>query len=373
MKIVSLVDDYGDFMQVTVLSRALRQRNNETVVYAGPHAELFQARAYFEHLEPVQPEVQLEVGTHSPGAALGELLIRLDRVLLDLRPDLVTIRGDSPAALAGALAASRQQIPTARLEAGGRAYSKRHPREMTRVLADRLADALFCSTHDAAQRLADESIVGGVHVSGDLALDVIRRHLATVQQRSTILQRVGLYPGYYLLVVLGTGDFALDARSLPDLVRALNTIREPIIFPVAKQIRAAFDRSNLTLAPHVLAIDPLGFVDMLSLEAHARAILTDVSGAQRNAYHLSVPCITLRDDTEAGETVQAGWNRLVGSDVDRIVDAVRNFLPPTTHPPLYGDGRAADYIATTLDEAPIYFGQNYDRLTLPLVAEVPLT
>ena len=368
MKIVSLIDSSAGFVQATTLSRALRRKHAETLVQVGPRAEFFQARTYFEHIDLLEPEVKVEIGTTPHGVPLGEMLIRLERVLLDLRPDLVIIRGDSSATLAGALAAARHFIPVARLQAGARSYNKRLPHELNRVLADRLADVLFCNTHLAAQRLAEEGIVSGVHFCGDVELDIVRHQLPVARQHSTILQRVGLYPGYYLLAVLHAAAPAQGLHDFPGVVKALNSIREPIVFPMSAQLRIVFDKLDLVLAPHVLAIDPLGYLDMLSLETHARAIITDVESVQCAAYHLAVPCITLCDDTVVRETVAAGWNCLVGSQTDRIVDAVRDFLPPLDHPPLFGDGHAADQIADVLSAQPIVFGQNYDRVMVPVPA-----
>jgi UDP-GlcNAc3NAcA epimerase len=352
MKITSLVDSYSDFIQTAVVSRVLRQKHQETLVYIGPHTDYFQVRAYFEPLNLPEPEVSLELATSAPGASLGEVLLRLERVLLDRRPDLLIVRG--------------QSIPVARLDAGVRAYHKHLPEELNNVLTDRLADVLFCNTQAAVQHLAEEGIISGVHFSGDLALDTVEQHLPAARQHSSILQRVGLYPGYYLLAVVQHFNQTQPPDYLRSIIKALNAIREPIICPMSAQARAAFDQIDLPLAPHVLPIDPIGYLDMLSLEKHARAIITDVDSLQREAYCLAVPCITLREETGVRETVDAGWNRLVGGETVRISEAVRDFLPPLEHPPLFGDGHAAERIAEVLGAQPVIFGQNYDRVALTL-------
>ncbi len=366
MKIASLVDSYSDFIQAATLSRALRQKHWEVLVHTGHHTEYFQARTYFEHLNLPEPDVNLELKTGARNTPLGELVTRLERALLDLRPDLVIVRGYSAMALAGALTAARQTIPVARLDAGVRAYDKRLPEELNSMLADRLADVLFCSTRAAVQRLAEEGIVSGVHFSGDVVLDAVEQHLPAAQLHSSILQRVGLYPGYYLLAVVEHVNHTQRLDYLGGIVKALNSIREPVIFPMSAQAQVAFNQTDLTLAPHVLPIEPIGYLDMLNLERHARAILTDVDSLQREAYCLAVPCITLRDETDVRETVDAGWNRLVGGETDRIIEAVRDFLPPIEHPPLFGDGHAAEQIAQVLGAQPITFGQNYDRVAMTL-------
>lgn len=367
MKILSLVDSSVDFLHATLLSRALRRKHPETLVHAGPHTDFFQARTHLEHIDLLEPDINLELHTNPHGVSFGEMLNRLERVFGDIRPDLVVVRGDSSVALGGALISAQNCIPVARLDAGARTYSKRAPHELNRMLLDRLADILFCSSNLAVQRLAAEGIVSGVHWSGDLGLDIVAQQLPMAREYSTVLQRIGLCPGYYLFAVLKPAE--QDATHLRNVVKALNAIREPIVFPLSAQLRSTCERLDLAFASHVLAIDSLGYLDTLNLEAHARAIITDVDSVQRDAYHLAVPCITLTAETEMRETVDAGWNCLVGDNPDQVVAVARDFLPALEHPPVYGVGHAAEYIVEVLSSQPVTFGQNYDRsAVLQLVA-----
>jgi UDP-N-acetylglucosamine 2-epimerase len=372
MKIVSLVDSADNFIRATLLSRALRRKHQEVQVHAGPHMDFFQARAHFEYVDLLEAEVHLELSPQPQLTHWSEALTRVERMLIDQYPDLVILHGDSQATLAGALAAGRLGIPLARLDAGARVYRKQAAHEINRLLIDRLADVVFCHTHLAVQRLAEEGIVAGVHRSGDVGLDIVTQYLPVARQRSSVLQRVGLYAGYYLLAVFRTAPDARDLLYYQRLAKALNTIREPIVFPMSTKVRAAFDQLDVALAPHVLAIEPLGYLDTLNLEAHARAILTDSGGVQREAYHLAVPCITVSAHTEERETVEAGWNFLVDEEADRIVEAVRTFLPPPAHPALFGDGHAVDHIVETLDTRPVVYGQNYDRVAMSLLTAIPV-
>ena len=269
--------------------------------------------------------------------------------MLDTKPDAVIIRGDTNSTLVGALVASKLHIPLIHIEAGERSYNKGMPEEINRLVADRLADVLFCVTQTAVRHLAEEGIVRGVHFSGDVMLDALQQNLPVAQRESTILARVGLHPGYYLLATVHRAYNTDDPDNLRGIVAAFNAIREPIVFPVHPRTRSAIERLGLTFAPHVLAIEPVGYLDMLMLESNARAILTDSGGVQREAYFLSVPCITLRTETELIETVQTGWNTLVGTQTDRIMATVRDFLPPVEHPPLFGDGHAAERIVENLE------------------------
>ena len=366
MKIVSLVDSHADLIHATAVSRALRRTHQEILVNTGPHIGFSQARAYFEHLDLFDPEVNLDSGPGTARDSLGDLLNRLERAIFDLRPDLVVVRGHSSTTLAGALAAARHSIPVARLDAGVRTYHKNVPGELSNILVDHLADVLFCNTRAAMQRLSEEGIVAGVYFSGDTVLDTVECYRPVAHAHSSILQRVGLYRGCYLLAVIQYPELIDHADYLHTLVKAFRSIREPIILPVTSQTRVALERMDLTLPPHVLPLDPIGYLDMLSLIENARVIITDAGSLQREAYCLAVPCITVRDETAVSETVDAGWNQLVGCEVDRIIAAVRDFLPPIERPPLFGGGDAAERIAAVFNASPITFGQNYNQVPMSL-------
>ena len=370
MKIVSVVGARPEFIQAAPVSRALRRRRHqEVLLHTGQHYDYRMSRVFFEHLQLPEPDLNLEIGSGGHGAQTGEMLIKMERAFLEIRPDLVMIRGDTNSTLVGALAASKLHIPLVHIEAGERSYNKRMPEEINRLVADRLSELLFCVTQTAVRHLLEEGIVNGVYYSGDVMLDALLQNLPIAQTESTILSRVGLHPGYYLLATVHRAYNTDDPANLQHLVSAFNAIREPIVFPVHPRTRAAMDRLGLNLSPHVLAIEPVGYLDMLKLEHHARAILTDSGGVQREAYFLSIPCITLREETELIETVQVGWNQLVGTHPDRILTAVRDFVPPIDHPALFGEGQAAECIADVLERGSIGFGQNYDRSAMPLLQE----
>jgi UDP-GlcNAc3NAcA epimerase len=369
MRIVSIVGARPEFIQAAPVSQALRRRHKEILVHTGQHYDYRMSQVFFEHLNLPQPDVNLEVGSGSHGAQTGEMLIRLEQVLIDLQPDLVIVRGDTNSTLTGALAAAKLAIPLVHIEAGERSYNKRMPEEINRLVADRLSDLLFCVTHTAVRHLASEGIVDDVYYSGDVMLDALQQNLPTARERSTILQRVGLHSSGYLLATVHRASNTDNAENLRNIVKALNSIREPIVFPVHPRTRTALDRLNLAFASHVVAIEPVGYLEMLALESNARVILTDSGGVQREAYFLSVPCLTLREETELTETVEVGWNRLVGTEPASILEAVRGFAPPADHPPLFGDGHAAERIAATIDTLSIVFGQNYGGAPIENIAD----
>ncbi len=370
MKIVSIVGARPEFIQAAPVSRALRRQHREILIHTGQHYDYRMSRVFFEHLQLPEPDIDLEVGSGSHGEQTGEMLSRLEHALLDVKPDCVIIRGDTNSTLVGALSAAKLHIPLIHIEAGERSYNKRMPEEINRLVADRLSDLLFCVTRTAVRHLAEEGILRGVHFSGDVMLDALQQNLPVARVTSTVLSRTGLPAGYYLLATIHRASNTDNPENLRNIIGAFNAIREPIVFPVHPRTRAAIDRLGLSFAPHVLAIEPVGYLDMLMLECNARAILTDSGGVQREAYFLSIPCITLRNETELHETVEAGWNQLVGTNPDLIMTTVRDFMPPIDHPPLFGDGHAADYIANMISAGAPEFGLNYDRVAVPVQAEM---
>ena len=371
MKIASVVGAHLDFVQASLLSRLLRLRHTEILIYPGRRSDFHAARSYIAHLDIVQPDVSLDISANDWEQSFANLLLRLERTLIERRPDLVIVRGEGPATLAGALAAARLHVPLARIDGGRRAYVKHAPDEVSRLIADRLADRIFCGSEAARQRLAAEGLCHEVMVSGDGLLDTAQHYLPLAHTLSTLLARIGLHPGVYLLAMLDRAETLDNPVRLRGLVSALNAIREPVVLPCPPQLRQAIEQLGMTLAAHILPIEPVGYLDRLMLASQARAIITDLDEIQREAYGVAVPCITVRETTESPETVDAGWNRLVGTQPDRLISTVRDFEPPYDHPPVLGDGHAIEHIAAALIAHPIEFGQDLDTcpvsvLSLPL-------
>ncbi len=370
MRIVSIVGARPEFIQAAPVSRALRRDHEEMLVHTGQHYDYRMSQVFFEHLSLPKPDVNLDVGSGPHGQQTAEMVARLERVFIEKQPDLVIVRGHTNSTLAGALAAAKLCIPLAHIGAGERSFNKRMPEEINRLVADRLADVLFCSVRSAVRHLADEGIADGVYYTGDVMLDALQQNLSIARRRSDIVFQLNLDIDGYLLATVHRAGNTDDQDKLRGIVTAFNAIREPIVFPVHPRTRAALDRLGLSLASHVHVLEPVDYLDMLMLESYARAILTDSGGVQREAYFLSIPCITLREETELIETVEVGWNRLAGTDSDHIVTAVREFVPPTAHPPLFGDGNAAERIADILHAAPIAFGSNYEHAVAHQLAQL---
>jgi UDP-N-acetylglucosamine 2-epimerase len=330
------------FVKAAAVSRELRKRHTEILVHTGQHYDYRMSGIFFDGLDLPPADVNLGVGSGSHGAQTGAMMKGIEDVLLAERPDWLLVYGDTNSTLAGALAASKLCLPVAHIEAGLRSFNRRMPEEINRVVADHVSNLLLCPSQTAVDNLAAEGVVDNVHLVGDVMLDVLNWAKQRAETGTPeILTRLGLASKSYLLATVHRSENTDDPAQLAHIVEAFNAIREPLIFPIHPRARKVLDSANIRLAPHVQLIDPVGYVDMVALAGSARMILTDSGGLQKEAYWLRVPCVTLRNETEWVETVDAGWNTLAGSDARSIIDAVQRFNPAGPRPALYGQGAAA--------------------------------
>ena len=359
MKIVSIVGARPEFVQATPLSRALRAekagqpRHHEILVHTGQHYDYRMSQTFFDELGTPTPDYNLEVGSGSHGAQTGEILAGIEKVLVQEQPDCVIVRGDTNSTLAGAIAASKlsvngRRILLAHVEAGERSFDRRMPEEINRIVTDSVADVHFCVSKTAVKHLAAEGVTTAHHV-GDVMLDAMLHNRPIAERNSQVLREQDVKPGQYVLVTVHRAANTDDPARLRGIVQALNAADEPVIFPVHPRTQTKIAALGLAFGPKVKVLGPVGYFDMIMLEANARLIATDSGGVQREAYFLKRPCITLRDETEWTETVEAGWNVLVGAEPDRILPAWRSFAPPAQQPPIFGDGCAAEKIVAILE------------------------
>jgi UDP-GlcNAc3NAcA epimerase len=342
MNIVSVVGARPQFVKAAPVSRKLREQHTEILVHTGQHYDYDMSGIFFDGLEIPAPDVNLGVGSGAHGAQTGAMLKAIENILISEEPDWLLVYGDANSTLAGALAASKVCVPVAHVEAGLRSFNRRMPEEVNRVITDHLSNLLLCPSDTAVRNLAAEGISRDVRVVGDVMLDVLNWATERASSKpSKILRRLRLTKPFVLATV-HRSENTDDRPRLARILRALDALDEPVVFPVHPRTRRAIEELNWQQKPHIRLIDPVGYIEMVTLARSARLVLTDSGGLQKEAYWLGVPCLTLRDETEWVETVDAGWNGLVGSDVDRIVQTVRTFKPAGPRPALYGDGRAAE-------------------------------
>jgi len=342
VKIASIVGARPQFIKAAAVSRVLRERQKEVLIHTGQHYDYEMSGIFFDGLDLPRPDVNLEIGSGSHGTQTAAMLSAIESVFISERPDLVLIYGDTNSTLAGALAAAKLNIPVAHVEAGLRSFNRRMPEELNRIVADHLADILLCPSDTAVNNLAAEGVSKNVHQVGDVMLDVLnwaKQRLAG--KSSKILVELGLCEKEFLLATVHRSENTDDLECLSNILDALNSLDEPVIFPIHPRTRKAIASANRQIGPRIRLIDPVGYLEMVSLAGSARMILTDSGGLQKEAYWLGVPCLTLRKETEWVETVDAGWNILVGSDSHKIVEAVHSFSPSHLQTELYGDGFAA--------------------------------
>jgi len=342
MKVVTIVGARPQFIKAAAISRELRTRHQEILVHTGQHYDYEMSGIFFDGLDMPAPDVNLGVGSGSHGAQTGAMLKGIEDLLLSEHPDWLLIYGDTNSTLAGALSAAKLSIPVVHIEAGLRSFNRCMPEEINRVVADHLSDLLLCPSDTAVRNLAAEGISQNVHVVGDVMLDVLNwAKPRAAAKPPEILHRLGVAKNSYLLTTIHRSENTDDITHLSSILSAFNLLDEPVIFPVHPRARKVIARAKCQLRSHVHLIDPVGYLDMVTLAGSARLILTDSGGLQKEAYWLGVPCLTLREETEWVETVEAGWNILVGSDREKVIQAVNSFVPASAGPSLYGDGRAA--------------------------------
>jgi UDP-GlcNAc3NAcA epimerase len=356
VKIVSVVGARPQFVKAAAVSRELRRNHREVLVHTGQHYDAGLSDVFFEDLEMSAPQHHLGVGSGSHGRQTGLMLERLEAVLLAEGPDCVLIYGDTNSTLAGALAAAKLRLPLAHVEAGLRSFNRAMPEEINRVVADYCADLLFCPTTTAVENLAREGITQGVHMVGDVMYDSLLAHLSLAEERSRIMEERKLTPGGYVLATVHRPANTDDADRLQAILTALGELAEPVIFPMHPRARLAMMSTDVEAAPTVRLLEPVGYLDMLTLERQARAIITDSGGVQKEAYLLGVPCVTLREETEWPETLAEGWNVLAGAEPARILAAARRPRPEGSPPAAFGDGHAAEKIVRVLEDDPPHGG-----------------
>lgn len=346
MKIVTVVGARPQFVKAAPVSQQVRKAHTEVLLHTGQHYDYLMSEVFFRELGIPAPDYNLGVGSGGHGQQTGEMLARIEEVLLQERPAGVLVYGDTNSTLAGALAAAKLHIPVAHVEAGLRSFNREMPEEINRVLSDHISDLLFCPTATAAANLAREGIAAGVHQVGDVMYDAVRQGLAAATRQ--VLERLGLAPRGYLLATIHRPSNTDDPAVLAEIVGALGDAGETVVLPAHPRTQKALRAAGVVPAANVRLTEPVSYLDMLALERDARMVLTDSGGVQKEAYWLGVPCVTLRGETEWVETVEAGWNLLVGNDRARIAAAVHGFRPAGERPPVFGDGHASERIAELL-------------------------
>jgi UDP-GlcNAc3NAcA epimerase len=340
LRILTVVGARPQFIKAAPISRAIAACDgiSQILVHTGQHFDPGMSEIFFEELGLEPPRVNLGIHGGGHGEMTGKMLAALERIIIEERPDLVLVPGDTNSSLAGALAAAKLDIPIAHLEAGVRSFNRSMPEEINRVLTDHLSTLLLCPTETAVVNLRREGIVDGVHNIGDVMYDAAC-FAAAASRRSQILDRLGLVEHSYAVATAHRAESTESKAALAEVMEFLRRQARDrvIVFPVHPRTRKRISEWRLDLGD-VLACEPLGYLDMHRLVRSAVAVFTDSGGLQKEAYFHKVPCVTLRSETEWVETIDAGWNRLwKGAD-----------YAPRREISAFGDGHAADHAVEIL-------------------------
>ncbi len=339
MRILTVVGNRPQFIKAAAVSGPLRAAHEEVLVHTGQHHDVALSEVFFAELGLPRPDRELGVAGGSNTSQLARQLAALEPLFAEVRPDAAVVYGDTNSTLAGALAAAGAGVPVAHVEAGMRCHDRAMPEERNRVLTDHLSALLLCASDAAAANLRAESAPGRVEVVGDVMVDVALRLQPAARADTRTVEAHGVRPGAYLLLTAhraGNVDPPQRLRALVELVRVLPG---PVVWPLHPRTRARLREAGLLRELDGVAglrvSEPLGYGALAALLCHARSVVTDSGGVQKEAYLAGVPCVTLRASTEWVETVQTGWNTLVDLDPAAALAALER-TPPRERPDLYG-------------------------------------
>ena len=372
-KLLSIVGVRPQFVKAAMLCSSIERWNagcasedrvQHLLLNTGQHYDFEMAEIFFRQLPLPRPDFHLNVGSGTHGAQTGAMLQKIEEVLLRERPDYLIVYGDTNSTLAGVLAGVKLHIPVAHVESGLRSFNRRMPEEINRIAADHVSDLLLCPTLSAVQQLRDEGIAENIFFTGDVMLDAVRAFAPIAASHSDVMEQLRVAPGQFVLVTIHRAENTDSLERLEELVETLCRLARPTIFAVHPRLRMKLQqdpslqhlRHDLESASHLHMVPPLAYLDMLALEANARFILTDSGGVQKEAYFVSTPCITLRDETEWTETLHDSWNTIAGTSPDLILPLAETLWEqecaslPKPRLSAFGDGKASDRILDLLQE-----------------------
>jgi len=352
-KIVTIIGARPQFIKAAVVSRALRTFETtaeEKIIHTGQHFDANMSDIFFEELDIPRPHFHLGVGGGTHAQNTGRMMEKIEAVLLEEKPSMVLVYGDTDSTLAGAVAAVKLHIPVAHVEAGLRSFNKKMPEEINRILTDHAADILFtptatATTHALAEGIAKEKI----QQVGDVMYDAALYYSSKVN--SDILGRLAIQSKQFILTTLHRAENVDDKNRLQQILNGLAKSNMQVILPMHPRTKKRLQEFGLLLPPNITIIEPTGYLEMIMLEKHAALIATDSGGVQKEAYFHKTPCVTMRDETEWVELVESGANILTGANENKIEAAIQQSLlipQDIFSQPLYGNGDAGLLIAKAI-------------------------
>lgn len=356
MKILTVVGARPQFIKLSPICAALDKTGCEhIVVHTGQHYDYGMSEVFFNELGITEPDINLLVGSGSHAQQTAEMLIGIEKAIIDTSPDWVLLYGDTNSTIAGALAAVKLHVKIAHVEAGLRSFNKQMPEEINRIVTDAVSDMLFVPTADGVRNLRNEGIPEEkIQLAGDVMYDAVLIHGQRAEEKSNILAEHNLKKGTYVLATIHRAENTDDPVRLANILEAFGKLSNDIkvILPLHPRTKSVIrkQKSFDQILKNIEFIDPVGYLDMIMLEKNAALIATDSGGVQKEAFFQSVPCVTLRDETEWVELVELGWNHICSpKSADVIVNTIRNAIGSKGRDEKpYGDGNASALIVKTL-------------------------
>lgn len=352
MQVLSIVGARPQFIKAFAVSRELRTEHEEILVHTGQHYDEKLSDVFFDELGIRAPDYNLGVGSDTHGRQTAAMLRGIEEVIEDEEPDVALLYGDTNSTLAGAIAGSKIDLFVGHVEAGLRSYNRDMPEEINRILTDHASDMLFAPSESAAETLANEGITDSVHVVGDVMYDAILWARDVAERESDILDRLELESSQFILSTIHRAGNTDDRDRLKAILDGLATVPLPVVLPIHPRTEKRLHEFDLwdRATTEYEVIDPVGYLDFVRLLDTSARVATDSGGVQKEAFYLETPCVTMRDETEWGETVESGWNVLVGADREAIKRELQLDKCLKEKPTPYGDGTAAAQIASVLSE-----------------------
>ncbi|MDF2946818.1 MAG: UDP-N-acetylglucosamine 2-epimerase [Bacillales bacterium] len=342
MKILTILGARPQFIKAAPVSRELRKNHTELIVHTGQHYDPNMSDIFFEELNIPKPDYHLGVGSANHGKQTGEMLAQIETIILDEKPDYVLVYGDTNSTLAGSLAAAKLHVPVIHIEAGLRSFNKKMPEEVNRILTDHISEFLFCPTDTAINNLHNENITRNVINVGDVMYDAVVYNKKLAMEKSKAIEENNLTEKDYYLITIHRAENTDDDTRMNNILESFKQINGIKVWPIHPRTKNMLLNKgvDLSVIPGLKVIEPVGYLDMLALENGAKKIITDSGGVQKEAYFMKVPCVTVRDQTEWVETLEGNANILVGTDVNKIIEAVNMEVNPI-YKELFGDGFSA--------------------------------
>ncbi|WP_314733637.1 non-hydrolyzing UDP-N-acetylglucosamine 2-epimerase [Variovorax sp. CY25R-8] len=356
MKVFTVIGARPQFIKAAVVSRAIRETRGdmeEVVVHTGQHYDANMSDVFFDELEIPPPAHNLGIGGGTHGQNTGRMLEKLEELMLIEQPDWVLVYGDTDSTLAGALAASKLHIPVAHVEAGLRSFNRRMPEEINRILADHVSAKLFAPTDLAFDNLRNEGIPREkIEMVGDVMCDAAVFYKRRAR-KPIWFDNLGLKVNDFVLCTVHRAENTDDPIRMRGIFEGLRKSEAQVVLPLHPRTRGKLKQIGLMLPSNVQAVDPVGYLEMIWLEANCRIVATDSGGVQKEAYFNQKCCVTLREETEWVELVQAGLNEVVGADSEKIAAALRCPREFASRSQFYGDGKAGEKIVSSFFNAEV--------------------